>query len=38
MIARALMILVVISSLPAISFLQLPPKALAQTPSEGAKV
>jgi hypothetical protein len=39
MISRALMILVVISSLTVVSFLQLPPKAMAQTPpSEGAKV
>jgi hypothetical protein len=38
MISKVSMILVVISSLPVVSFLQLPPKALAQTPSEGAKV
>lgn len=39
MISRALMILVIISSLPVISILQLPPKVMGQvTPSEGAKV
>ncbi|MFL6433350.1 MAG: hypothetical protein ACJ71O_06420, partial [Nitrososphaeraceae archaeon] len=39
MISRALMILIVISSLQFISTLQLPPKAMAQTPAtEGAKV
>jgi hypothetical protein len=37
MISRAMMILVVISSLPVVSFLQLPPKVMAQT-SEAAKV
>jgi hypothetical protein len=39
MISRALMILVVISSLPVVSILQIPPKVMAQVPtSEGAKV
>jgi hypothetical protein len=35
MISRALLIIVIVSSFPV---LQLPPKVLAQTPSEGAKV
>jgi hypothetical protein len=39
MISRALfMILVIISLFPVISTLQLPPKVMAQAPSEGAKV
>jgi hypothetical protein len=39
MISRALMILVIIISLPVVSILQLPPKVMAQgPPSERAKV
>jgi hypothetical protein len=38
MISRVLMILVIISSFPIVIILQLPPKAMAQAPSEGAKV
>jgi hypothetical protein len=37
-IIRVLMILVIIISLPAISTLQLPPKVMAQTPSEAVRV
>jgi hypothetical protein len=32
------MILVIISSFPIVSILQLPPKTIAQAPSKGAKV
>jgi hypothetical protein len=38
MIIRVLMVLVIVISLPAISTLQLPPKAIAQAPSEGVKL
>jgi hypothetical protein len=38
MISRALMVLVIISSFPIVSTLQLPPKVMAQAASEGAKV
>jgi hypothetical protein len=38
MIIRVLVILVIVISLPAISTLQIPPKVMAQTPSEAARV